>query len=77
MMLDATKSEEQRRLLEIELDAVGIRLNKKKPDVVFKRKTTGGVSISEHRLLKSSFTISVDHRTSRHSSPTPSLQVPS
>lgn len=44
IMLDATKSEEQRRLLEIELDAVGIRLNKKKPDVVFKRKTTGGVS---------------------------------
>jgi len=32
MMLDATKSEEQRRLLEIELDAVGIRLNKTKPD---------------------------------------------
>lgn len=43
VMLDATKSDEQRRLLEIELDAVGIRLNKKKPDVVFKRKTTGGV----------------------------------
>ena len=43
IMLDATKSEEQRRLLEIELDAVGIRLNKQKPDVVFKRKTTGGV----------------------------------
>ncbi|KAH9912237.1 developmentally regulated GTP-binding protein, partial [Epithele typhae] len=43
VMLDATKSEEQRRLLEIELDAVGIRLNKQKPDVVFKRKTTGGV----------------------------------
>jgi hypothetical protein len=46
MMLDATKSEEQRRLLEIELDAVGIRLNKQRPDVVFKRKTTGGVSVS-------------------------------
>ena len=46
MMLDATKSEEQRRLLEIELDAVGIRLNKHRPDVVFKRKTTGGVSAS-------------------------------
>ena len=44
IMLDATKSDEQRRLLEIELDAVGIRLNKQKPDVVFKRKTTGGVS---------------------------------
>lgn len=43
IMLDATKSDEQRHLLEIELDAVGIRLNKKKPDVVFKRKTTGGV----------------------------------
>lgn len=44
IMLDATKSDEQRRLLEIELDAVGIRLNKQKPDVVFKKKTTGGVS---------------------------------
>lgn len=42
-MLDATKSEEQRRLLEFELDAVGIRLNKNKPDVVFKKRTTGGV----------------------------------
>ena len=44
VMLDATKSGEHRRLLEVELDAVGIRLNKKKPDVVFKRRTTGGVS---------------------------------
>lgn len=44
-MLDATKSLEQRRLLEIELDAVGIRLNKRRPDIVVKRKTTGGVSI--------------------------------
>lgn len=32
IMLDATKSVEQRRLLEVELDAVGIRLNKQKPD---------------------------------------------
>lgn len=46
IMLDATKSDEQRRLLEIELDAVGIRLNKSKPDVVFKRKTTGGITIN-------------------------------
>jgi uncharacterized protein len=45
IMLDATKSEEQRRLLELELDAVGIRLNKRRPDVVFKRKTTGGVGL--------------------------------
>jgi ribosome-interacting GTPase 1 len=46
VMLDASKSEEQRHLLEIELDAVGIRLNKNKPDVVFKRKTTGGITFN-------------------------------
>lgn len=46
IMMDATKSDEQRRLLEYELDAVGIRLNKQRPDVVFKRKTTGGVRSS-------------------------------
>jgi ribosome-interacting GTPase 1 len=51
VMLDATKSEEHRRLLEIELDAVGVRLNKKKPDVVFKRRTTGGVSLLALRCL--------------------------
>lgn len=50
VMLDASKSEEQRHLLEIELDAVGIRLNKDKPDVVFKRKMTGGVSFSSRPL---------------------------
>lgn len=50
-MLDATKSDEQRRLLEIELDAVGIRLNKEKPDVVFKRRTTGGVRLSYYPAL--------------------------
>lgn len=43
-MLDATKSQEQRRLLEIELDAVGIRLNGRRPDVVIKQRNTGGVS---------------------------------
>ncbi|CAE6398229.1 unnamed protein product [Rhizoctonia solani] len=46
MMLDATKSTEQRRLLEYELDAVGIRLNKSKPDVVFKQKAAGGITIN-------------------------------
>jgi small GTP-binding protein len=45
IMLDATKSDEQRRLLEHELDAVGIRLNKNKPDVVFKKRTTGGITV--------------------------------
>ncbi|TIB80094.1 developmentally regulated GTP-binding protein [Wallemia mellicola] len=46
MVLDATKSLEQRTLLEYELEAVGIRLNKKKPDVQIKRKKTGGVTIN-------------------------------
>jgi len=46
MMLDATKSLEQRHLLEIELDAVGIRLNKTRPDVVFKQRAMGGITIN-------------------------------
>lgn len=36
IMLDATKSITQRRLLEAELEAVGIRLNTQKPNVYFK-----------------------------------------
>ena len=36
MMLDASKGEIQRRLLEKELETVGIRLNKKPPNVYFK-----------------------------------------
>ena len=36
MMLDATKSSQQRILLERELEAVGIRLNRGKPNVYFK-----------------------------------------
>jgi ribosome-interacting GTPase 1 len=35
IMLDATKSLEQKHLLEVELDAVGVRLNKTKPDGTF------------------------------------------
>ena len=46
IVLDATKSLEQRRLLEYELEAVGIRLNRSKPDVQIKRKKTGGVTIN-------------------------------
>jgi ribosome-interacting GTPase 1 len=34
MVLDATKRAEQRALLEAELDAVGIRLNKEPPYVL-------------------------------------------
>lgn len=46
MMIDATKSLEQKRLLEVELDAVGIRLNARRPDVVFKQKSGGGITIN-------------------------------
>ncbi|KAH7646561.1 Developmentally-regulated GTP-binding protein 2 [Dermatophagoides farinae] len=46
IMLDATKSEAQRRLLEQELESVGIRLNKRRPNIYFKEKKTGGVSFN-------------------------------
>ncbi|CAB4378813.1 unnamed protein product [Rhizophagus irregularis] len=46
MMLDATKSGQQRTLLERELEAVGIRLNRGKPNVYFKVKTGGGISFN-------------------------------
>jgi len=40
------KADRQRELLEIELEAVGLRLNQRPANVYFKRKKTGGVSIS-------------------------------
>lgn len=46
IMLDATKSETQKELLETELEAVGIRLNTQKPNVYFKVKTGGGISFN-------------------------------
>ncbi|CAD6886178.1 unnamed protein product [Tilletia laevis] len=46
MMLDATKSAQQRPLLEKELEEVGIRLNRAKPDITVKRKTGGGINVS-------------------------------
>lgn len=45
-MLDATKSDVQRTLLERELEAVGIRLNKSPPDVYFKPKKSGGIAFT-------------------------------
>uniref|UniRef100_A0A8C4DIT3 Developmentally regulated GTP binding protein 2 n=1 Tax=Dicentrarchus labrax TaxID=13489 RepID=A0A8C4DIT3_DICLA len=44
MMLDATKGEVQRELLEKELESVGIRLNRTKPNIYFKPKKGGGLS---------------------------------
>lgn len=36
----------QRRLLEEELEAVGIRLNKQKPKIYYKPRKTGGLAIN-------------------------------
>ncbi|KAJ5573628.1 Ribosome-interacting GTPase 2 [Penicillium hispanicum] len=46
MVLDATKRAEQRALLEAELDAVGIRLNKDPPNIYLKPKKAGGMKIT-------------------------------
>ncbi|CAJ0941479.1 unnamed protein product, partial [Mesorhabditis belari] len=46
MMLDAGKSDEQRSLLERELEAVGIRLNKRPPNIYVKQKKVGGVKFT-------------------------------
>jgi len=46
MMLDATKGEVQKRLLEEELEAVGIRLNKEKPKIYYKPRKSGGLAIN-------------------------------
>lgn len=46
MVLDATKPDDQRAILERELEAVGIRLNKRPPNVYFKIKKTGGLKFN-------------------------------
>ncbi|KAK4292836.1 hypothetical protein Pmani_034424 [Petrolisthes manimaculis] len=46
MMVDVTKGEVQKELLTAELEAVGIRLNKKKPGIYFKQKKAGGIKFN-------------------------------
>lgn len=46
MMLDATKGQQQRQLLEAELEAVGIRLNKQRPNITFRTRAAGGVGFT-------------------------------
>lgn len=46
MILDATKRAEQRALLEGELEAVGIRLNREAPNIYLKAKAAGGMKIT-------------------------------
>ncbi|CAD5232062.1 unnamed protein product [Bursaphelenchus xylophilus] len=51
MMLDATKGDHQRRLLETELEEVGIRLNRRKPGIYLKRKPGGGIKFTHTAIL--------------------------
>jgi len=46
MILDATKKDVHRDLLEAELDSVGIRLNQRPPNIYFKVKTAGGIKFN-------------------------------
>lgn len=46
IMLDATKSDIQKELLQAELEAVGIRLNKERPKIYFKEKKAGGITFN-------------------------------
>jgi len=46
MILDATKKDIHKDLLERELEAVGIRLNQRKPDIYFKEKKGGGIAFN-------------------------------
>lgn len=46
MLLDATKGLTQRKLLEEELEAVGIRLNKRRPNIYFRTKAAGGIAFT-------------------------------
>uniref|UniRef100_A0A1I8IRI6 TGS domain-containing protein n=1 Tax=Macrostomum lignano TaxID=282301 RepID=A0A1I8IRI6_9PLAT len=46
IMLDAAKPDVHRSLLEYELESVGIRLNKRKPNIYFKQQKTGGLKFT-------------------------------
>ena len=46
MMLDATKGSVQKDILEAELESMGIRLNKSRPNVSCQVKTGGGVAVN-------------------------------
>mmetsp|Transcript_11067 Transcript_11067/g.30896 ORF Transcript_11067/g.30896 Transcript_11067/m.30896 type:complete len:429 (-) Transcript_11067:25-1311(-) len=46
MMLDATKPDAHKAILEAELESAGIRLNKQPADIYFRRKKTGGLKFT-------------------------------
>eukprot|EP00761_Pharyngomonas_kirbyi_P007456 gb/GECH01007466.1/.p1 GENE.gb/GECH01007466.1/~~gb/GECH01007466.1/.p1 ORF type:complete len:369 (+),score=88.03 gb/GECH01007466.1/:1-1107(+) len=43
MLIDSGKADAHKRLLQRELESVGIRLNQQPPDISFKKKSSGGV----------------------------------
>ncbi len=46
MVLDATKPWTHKEILTRELEAVGMRLNRSPPNIYFKKRKTGGISIT-------------------------------
>lgn len=48
IVLDATRPANHKKIIEAELEGFGIRLNKKPPNIVVKKRERGGVEISEH-----------------------------
>jgi len=46
MILDAAKAEEQKQKLTTEIETVGIRLNREKPNIIIKPQKTGGLFFS-------------------------------
>ena len=67
MLLDPQKAENQKRLLEIELEEVGVRINQNKPDIVFKQKTGGVCHVPvATRPLKNNM-LSTGHHHQRYS----------
>lgn len=53
MVLDASKPHYHKEILTRELESVGIRLNRKPPNVYFRKKKTGGLTINAAVELKS------------------------
>lgn len=51
MVLDATKAEDQKRKLTLELEKCGIRLNKKKPNMTITINKMGGVKLISTKKL--------------------------
>jgi ribosome-interacting GTPase 1 len=58
IMLDPLKGMEQKKKIHKELDAMGIRINREKPNIAVRRLTTGGVRLNS--LTKLTKVINID-----------------